>query len=110
MAIAYADSVWPVYIAADEVGEKCGIVGMRALTLQGKASGSTQQGRLQIYSLADKHNPVLSLTHSTIRCTGKMGRWLYIEVGTRGRGGPGLLWMYFGSKEKAAWMKEVFYM
>lgn len=82
---------------------------MRALALRGKVSGSGDQGKLEIYSLADDHSPVVSLKHSMIRCTGKMGKWLYIEVGTRCRGGPGLLWMYFGSKEKALWMKEVFY-
>lgn len=102
--------MWPVYISTEDVGGKCGLTGMRALTLQGKVEGSAEQGRLELYSLADEHSPVLSLLHSTIRCTGKMGKWLYIEVGTRCRGGPGLLWMYFGSKEKAVWMKEVFYM
>ncbi len=88
------------------------MTGTRALSLHGRGQGAgldAEQGRLEIYSLADNHNPILSLKHDRIRCTGKMGKWLYVEVGTRCRGGPGLIWMFFGSKEKAVRMKEVFY-
>lgn len=106
-----ADSSWPVYVAPEEVGGRCRLAGMQVLTLKGIEKGHTQQqGEMKIYSLSDDRHPLLSLKHSTIRCTGKMGRWLYIEMGSRCKGGPGLLWMHFGSKEKAVLMKEVFYL
>ena len=99
-----------MYIPDDDVGGRCGVGGMRVLTLEGKVPGRNEEGILQLYSMADTTTAVFSLKHNTIRCTGKMGRWIYVEVGTRGRGGPGLLWMYFGSKERAVWMKDVLYM
>jgi hypothetical protein len=108
--VVVTDFALPVYISADDVGGRCGIAGTMALTLHGKPQGSNEQGRMQIYSFVDEHTPAFFLKHSVIRCTGKMGKWLYIEVGTRSRGGPGLLWMYFGSKEKAIMMKDIFYM
>jgi len=39
---------------------------------------------------------------------GKMGKFLYVEVGSRCSGGPGLVWIYFGSKERAMMMKDIF--
>lgn len=100
-------SAWPVHISSEDVGGRCGITGMRALAL--KAGPTKGVATLELYSLVDNHTPVLSCLHSTIRCTGKMGRWLYMELGTRCKGGPGLLWMHFGSKEMAVSMKEVLY-
>ena len=93
------------------MGKRCGLTGIRVLTLTGKGRpGFTDQAKMEIYDPEDDCNPLLSLKHNTIRCIGKMGKWLYVEVGTRGRGGPGLLWMHFGNKEKAASMKDILYM
>lgn len=101
--------MWPVYVAPEEMGAQCSIIGLRVLALRGKDSGSNMGG-LEVYSQADCNNPVLSCKHDSIRCTGKMGRYIYVELGSRCKGGPGLLWMYFGSKEKANQMKDVLYM
>lgn len=106
---AVLDSAWPVYIAPEELGNQCNIAGLRILALQGKGAGVNMHGSLEIYSPADYQTPALSCKHNAIRCTGRMGNYLYVEVGTRCTGGPGILWMYFGSTHKANLMKDVFY-
>lgn len=93
------DSVWPVYILPEEVGSRCSIIGTNALALHGRVAGS-RLGKLEIYSPADSSDPVISWDHDKIRRTGMLGHLLFIEIGRRCRGGPGLVWMYTGNSDK----------
>ena len=95
------DSVWPIYIPPDELGLRCGIQGPGVLTLQNQKPGLSMS-KLEIYSMANHQVPVLSCKHNEIRRTGKMGLFLYVEIGSRSKYGAGLLWMYFGSSNKKA--------
>lgn len=97
-----ADTVWPVYILPEEVGSRCSIIGSHILTLQGRVTG-TRHGKLEVYSPTDRSDPVVSWDHDKIRRTGKLGQLLFIEIGRRCQGGPGLMWMYTGSCSKTAY-------
>lgn len=106
-----ADSAWPVYISPEEMGSKYRATGLMVMTLKGRVSNSKlAMGKMELYGSMDHKNPVLSCKHDSIRCTGKMGKFVYVELGSRCKGGPGLMWMYFGSKERANAMKEIFYL
>lgn len=102
------DSAWPTYVAPGEVGSRSGVTGPMVLALKGRVFNT--MGKMELYSPFDHTYPILSYKHDMVRCTGKMGKFLYVELGSRCKGGPGLLWMYFGSKERANTMKEVFYL
>lgn len=91
--------MWPVYILPEEVGSRCSIIGAHVLALQGRVAGN-RQGKLDIYSHTDVSDPVISWDHDKIRRTGKLGQLIFIEIGRRCQGGPGLVWMYTGSNIK----------
>ena len=95
------DSVWAVYILPEEVGSRCTIIGMNVLALQSGVPNKTV-GRLSIFSPADPSNPVLSWDRDKMRRTGKTGNLVFIEIGRRCQGGPGLVWMYAGVEEAQA--------
>lgn len=99
--------MWPVYILPEEVGSRCSIIGSHILTMQSRVAGS-RLGKLDIYSPADCSDPVISWDHDKIRRTGKLGQLLFIEIGRRCQGGPGLMWMYTGTCSKKAYeMRDV---
>lgn len=91
--------MWPVYILPEEVGSRCSLIGSNVLALQGRIAGG-RPGKLEIYSLTDHTEPIVSWDHDKIRRTGKLGRLLFIEIGRRCRGGPGLVWLYTGTCDK----------
>ena len=90
-----------MYILPEEVGSRCSIIGSNILALQKRVEGS-RLGKLEIYNPTDSSEPAISWDHDKIRRTGKLGRLLFIEIGRRCRGGPGLVWMYTGANEKVA--------
>ena len=96
------DSVWPVYILPEEVGSRCSIVGSKILSLQGRAGGS-RLGKLEIFNTTDTTEPTISWDHDKIRRTGKLGRLIFVEIGRRCKGGPGLVWMCTGADERKAY-------
>ncbi len=92
---------------SEEVGSRCSILGSHILTLQSGVAGS-RHGKLKIYSPTDTSEPVIIWDHDKIRRTGKLGQLLFIEIGRRCHGGPGLLWMYTGNCNKKAYeMRDV---
>lgn len=101
LTVSSLDSVWAVYILPEEVGSRCTIIGMNILALQSGVPNKTV-GRLSIFSPADTSNPVLSWDRDKMRRTGKTGNLVFIEIGRRCQGGPGLVWMYAGVEEAQA--------
>ena len=96
--ILQLDSVWTVYILPEEVGSRCSIIGINVVALKsGKKDVSI--GRLDIYNLGDPSTPVISWDRDKMRRTGKTGHLVFIEIGRRCEGGPGLVWMYTGFNE-----------
>ena len=95
------DSVWAVYILPEEVGTRCTIIGMNVLTLRSGVPNRTV-GKLSIINPADPSNPLVSWERDKMRRTGKTGNLVFIEIGRRCQGGPGLVWMYAGSEEAQA--------
>ena len=59
-------------------------------------------GRLDIINPADPHHPIMSWDQDKMRKTGKTGNLVFIEIGRRCQGGPGLVWMYAGFDEAQA--------
>ncbi|XP_019856449.1 PREDICTED: insulin receptor substrate 1-like isoform X2 [Amphimedon queenslandica] len=102
-----ADSVWAVYILPEEVGSRVHVLGLHILTLKSRVS-ETQPGQLSIISAAD-HTPIVTWDRDKMRRTGCLGNMVFIEIGRRCRGGPGLVWMYVGPKETAA-LRETLHM
>lgn len=93
------DSVWMVYILPEDVGSRCHFIGTHVLVLR---SGRRTVGRLDIISPADPSNPIISWDRDKMRRTGKTGNLVFIEIGRRCEGGPGLVWMYAGFDEAQA--------
>ncbi len=118
------DSAWIVYILPEEVGGRCGIIGTNVLALKSGIPGK-QVGTLNIYNPADPTTPLLSWDRDKMRRTGKTGKCsvtgiscfkalvvcyiflflysarctgnlVFVEIGRRCKGGPGLVWMYSG--------------
>ena len=56
-------------------------------------------GQLQIVSPADAGKPIVAWDRDKMRRTGKTGNLVFIEIGRRCQGGPGLVWMYAGFEE-----------
>ena len=96
-----SDSAWPVHILPEEAGSRCSIIGSNVLTLHGRIEGS-RVGKLEIYNPTDNNEPLVTWDHDKIRRTGKLGRLLFIEIGRRCKGGPGLVWIYMGTSDKIA--------
>jgi len=95
---SYSDSLWPVYVMNEEVGFRCHLEGPKILVLEKQ----NETNKLDVYSMEQTSTPVFSCMHSEIRRIGKMGIFLYVEVGRRCRAGPGLLWLFFGNNNETA--------
>jgi hypothetical protein len=93
-----ADSAWAVYIMPEEVGSRCQMIGRLILLLKGGVPNQSV-GKLEIISPTDAGNPIVSWDRDKMRRTGKTGNLVFIEIGRRCRGGPGLVWMYAGFEE-----------
>lgn len=95
------DSIWPVYILPEEVGMRCHIIGINLIALRSGVQGGSI-GRLDIYNAADPTTPLISWERDKMRRTGKTGNLVFIEIGRRCQGGPGLVWMFTGFNDAQA--------
>ena len=94
------DSVWPVYILPEEVGARVHAIGVNVIALRSRRSDS-QPGQLDIISPTDPA-PIVTWDRDKMRRTGCLGNMVFIEIGRRCRGGPGLVWMFAGPTDVAA--------
>lgn len=85
------DSVWAVYILPEEVGSRIQALGMQYLTLQSSLSSKTM-ATLKIISPLDME-PIVTWEATKMRRTGNLNNMMFIEIGRRCEGGPGLIWM-----------------
>lgn len=92
-----ADSVWPIYILPEEVSLRLNIIGLHILVLRGGVPNQTV-GTLEIISPVD-NNPVVTWERDKLRRTGKTGNLVFVEIGRRCKGGPGLVWLYTGVEQ-----------
>ena len=92
------DSAWAVYIMPEEVGSRCQMIGRLILLLKGNVPNQSV-GKLEIISPTDTGRPIVSWDRDKMRRTGKTGNLVFIEIGRRCQGGPGLVWMYAGFEE-----------
>ena len=95
-----ADSVWPVYILSEEVGTQVNAIGVNIVALRSHKS-DTQPGQLDIISPTDP-TPIVTWDRDKMRRTGCFGNMVFIEIGRRCKGGPGLVWMFAGPADSAA--------
>ena len=79
---------------------QCHIIGINVIALKSDVK-DIPFGHLQIYNAADPSTPLISWDRDKIRRTGKTGNLVFIEIGRRCQGGPGLLWMYSCSVAQA---------
>ena len=82
----------------EEVGSRCNMLGVHILLLKGGIPNQSV-GQLQIVSPSDAGKPIVAWDRDKIRRTGNMGNLVFIEIGRRCKGGPGLVWMYAGFEE-----------
>ena len=104
LIISSKDSAWAVYILPDDVGTTCQIIGLNVVVLKG-GRGNKPVRQLQICNPVDPQNPTVSWDRDKMRRTGKTGNLVFIEIGRRCKGGPGLVWMYSAYGEAQA-LKE----
>ena len=89
LILSHLDSVWAVYILPEEVGSRCSVIGLNVIALR-----SGVEETICIFNPLDSTTAALTWDRDKIRRTGKMGNLVFLEVGRRCKGGPGLLWMY----------------
>lgn len=86
------DSVWLVYVLAEEVGSRVQALGVHYVTLRSSlVKGSP--ALLSIISPLDSE-PIVTWEANKMRRTGSLGNMVFVEIGRRCEGGPGLIWMY----------------
>ena len=88
----HTDSVWLVYILAEEVGSRIQALGVHIVTLQSSLS-KDNPAKLTIISPVDSE-PMVTWEANKMRRTGSLGNMVFIEIGRRCEGGAGLIWMY----------------
>ena len=74
------------------------MLGVHILLLRGGIPNQSV-GQLQIVSPSDAGKPIVAWDRDKMRRTGKTGNLVFIEIGRRCQGGPGLVWMYAGFEE-----------
>ena len=74
------------------------MIGLHSLVLRGGVPNQTV-GTLEIISPADMNNPIVSWERDKLRRTGKTGNLVFVEIGRRCKGGPGLVWLYTGVEQ-----------
>jgi len=67
-----------------------------------RSGGKDIIGHLDIYNPGDPSTPLISWDRDKMRRTGKTGNLVFIEIGRRCQGGPGLVWMYTGFNDAQA--------
>lgn len=85
----------------EDVSLRCNMIGTHILLLKGGVPHQTV-GRLEIISPSDTGTPIVTWDRDKMRRTGKTGNLVFIEIGRRCTGGPGLVWMYAGFEEAHA--------
>lgn len=95
-----SDSVWAVYILSEEVGTRVHALGVNIIALRSRKS-DTQPGQLDIISPTNP-TPIVTWDRDKMRRTGCLGNMVFIEIGRRCKGGPGLVWMFTGPADSAA--------
>ena len=76
-------------------------LGLHVIALRSRGNDN-QPGQLDIFNLADPTTPIVTWDRDKMRRTGCLGNMVFIEIGRRCIGGPGLIWMYAGPRETAA--------
>ncbi len=77
---------------AEEVGSRVQALGVHIITLKSSLmKGSPAQ--MSIISPLDSE-PIVTWDANKMRRTGSLGNMVFIEIGRRCEGGPGLIWMY----------------
>ena len=89
-----------MYVLAEEVGSRIHALGVNIVALRSRVS-EKQPGRLDIISPVDSHS-IVSWDRDKMRRTGCLGNLVFIEIGRRCIGGPGLVWLYAGPREACA--------
>ena len=74
------------------------MIGVHILLLRGGVPNHSV-GKLLIVSPVDASKPIVAWDRDKMRRTGKTGNLVFIEIGRRCQGGPGLVWMYAGFEE-----------
>ena len=74
------------------------IIGLHILVLKGGVPNQTV-GTLEIVSPADTNNAAVAWERDKLRRTGKTGNLVFVEIGRRCKGGPGLVWLYTGAEQ-----------
>ena len=105
LLFSFKASVWPVYILPEEVGSRINALGLHIVALRNISEN--HPGRLDIISPTDPTTPIVSWNRDRLRRTGGgIGSMVFVEIGRRCTGGPGLIWMYVGPKDMEV-LKEI---
>ena len=102
---SFSDSVWPVYILSEEVGSRVQALGLHIVTLQSTLSAN-KPARMTIISPLDDE-PIVTWEANKMRRTGSLGNLVFIEIGRRCDGGPGLIWMYATPEDSISFRETV---
>ena len=84
----YSVGVWVVYFINEGVGPLLNFTGLHIVTIR------TTNLTFNIHNFYNgKH--LLAWEHCKIRRSGCVGPLVFLEIGSRCQGGPGVLWMYY---------------
>lgn len=97
--------MWPVYILSEEVGSRIQALGVHIVCLQ-SALSQQKPARMTIISPLDME-PIVTWEANRMRRTGSLGNLIFIEVGRRCEGGPGLIWMYATPEDSLSFRETV---
>ena len=86
-------------------GGETGITGQHILALHSGVP-NVSVGELHIISPADHNRAVLKWDRDKLRRAGKTGSLVFIEIGRRCEGGPGLVWMCVGLQDDAVALRR----
>ena len=71
------------------------MIGRLSLLITGGISNQST-GKWEIISPTDTGRPIVSWDRDKVRRAGRTGDLVFIEIGRRCQGGPGLVWLYAG--------------
>ena len=77
----------------EEVGSRIKACGSNILVLRSRKPGEAS-GHLDIIKPTDPNSPIVSWDCDKMRRVGCFGNLVFIEIGERCEGGPGLLWLH----------------
>ena len=79
--------IWVVYFINEGIGPTLHLDGLHFVTIQ------PTNRTFNIYNFYNEEH-LLAWNHCDIRRVGRVGTLVFLEVGRRCQGGPGVLWMY----------------